>query len=298
MTIGDPALFPIRHDWARPFKVRREWATDVQPATDGSELRVQLRASASVTMEMHGVFLSEMGAGKLLAAWRGASQPLRFYAPLWCDVAELGADLAAGAASITADLTDRPFFADGGYAMLYREITPGLVTAEVVTINTLSGTTGFSVAGTVANDYLAAGTRVVPCRVMWLDMPTTLTWVSPLIAQADLSFTDNRPSAGYGIAGTDTTGTVDSIAIYAQAVNRTGEGQTGLVPYEFFADAIVKDALGLPLDEQSVTWTSTDPALITITPSIDSRLARIYVNTAGGSITATCGSVSKTIGVN
>ena len=303
MTIGDPTLFPFRHDWGEPFKVTREWRTDVETASDGSEVRVQLRANPNVSLQMRAIFPTGYGAGRLLAQWRSASQPLRYYAPLWCDATDLDTALVGGESSIACDTTDRPFFAADGFAMLYSETPQGVVTSELVIVDTLTSTTGFTITGAVANAYDAgAATRVVPCRIMWLTLPVTVTWLSPQIATVDLQFTDERDQAGYTLAAGDTTATPASLRIYADAQGRTGEGQIGWVAYEAFFEAVVEDALGIPIPFVSVEWTSTDnePPYtgITITPSMNSRFARVYVATASGNITATVGSVSHTIGVN
>lgn len=299
MTIAAPTLFAFRHDWGAPFRVTRSWQTDVQVANDGTEVRAQLRSSAAVACTFRALFRTEFGAGRLLATWRGAPQPLRYYVPMWCDASDLTAAVTAGDSTIACDTTDRPLFVDAGYAMLYRENVDAVDTSELVTIDTVSAAS-FTITGTAANDYAVAGTRVVPCRVMWLTLPVQVTWLSSQIFQADLTFTDEGAQAGYQLSGTDTTATEDSLVIYADAYNRTGNGQTGAVPYTLFVEATVKDVLGIPLPSKAVTWTSTvtSGTSITVTPAVNSRFARVYVDAAGGSITATCGAVSATIGVN
>ena len=294
MTIGDPTLFPFRHDWGEPFKVTREWLTDVETANDGSEVRVQLRANPNVSLQMRALFPTAYGAGRLLAQWRGASQPLRYYVPLWCDATDLDTALAGGESSIACDTTDRPFFAAGGFAMLYSETPQGAVTSELVTIDTLTSTTGFMITGTVANAYDAgAATRVVPCHIMWLTLPVTVTWLSPQIASVDLRFTDERDQAGYTLAAGDTTATPASLHIYTP----TSEGSSGYVDYEVFVEAVVSDVLGIPIPSAEVTW-STGTAGVTITPSMNSRFARVYVSAASGNITATCGALSRVMAIN
>lgn len=294
MTVNAPTLFPFRHDWAAPFTVTREWLTDVQPANDGSEVRVQLRASPNISIAMRGVFPTATSTGRLLAQWRGATQPLRYYAPLWCDATDLVTALVGGESSIDCDTTDRPFFVADGFAMLYTESPAGVVTSELVTVDVLSGTSGFTIMGTVANAYAAGpSTRVVPCRIMWLRLPVMATWVSPLIAMADLQFTDERDQAGYALSGADGTATPDTMHVY----NGTSEGSSGFVDYEVFYEAVILDALGIPIPSAQVTW-STGTAGVTITPSMNSRFARVYVSAASGNITATCGSISKTVAIN
>lgn len=294
MTVNDPTLFPFRHDWGEPFKVTREWLTDVETANNGSEVRVQLRANPNVSMTMRAIFPTGYGAGRLLAQWRSAAQPLRYYAPLWCDATDLTTALVGGETSIACDTTDRPFFAAGGCAMLYSENVNGVVTSELVTIDTLTSTTGFTITGTVSRSYAAgAATRIVPCRIMWLTLPVTVTWLSPQIATADLHFTDERDQAGYGLAAGDTIATPASIHVY----NGTSQNSSGYVAYEVYFEAVVSDVLGIPIPSAVVTW-STATSGVTITPSINTRFARVYVGASSGFITATCGSVSVNVGIN
>jgi hypothetical protein len=302
MTVAAPTLFPFRHDWAQPFKVSREWKTDVETADDGSETRVQLRTNPNIGLTMHIASLTEMIPGRLLAQWRGASQPLRYYAPLWCDTTDLTDPVSAGDAIITLDTTTRPFFglspSGVGYAMLWRSEE----LAEVVSYSELDDTLLVLDAGTV-NDYAVAGTRVVPCRPMWLTMPVTVTWLSGRIASADVSFVDQREQAGLGLDGSDTTAAPYSLQIYKKDWGTYGQGAAGFVPFVLDVEAMPFDRLGVPLPGAPVTWSYTDNEPpnnnITITPSSNSRLARVFVNTASGSITAhAAGGVTSTMGVN
>lgn len=300
MTVQAASLFPFKHDWGEPFAVTREWKTDVLPSNDGSEVRVQLRANPNVSARMRCLFPTEMGAGRLLAQWRGAAQPLRYYAPLWCDVTDLTDAVTAGDAIIPLDTTTRPLFdlspSGIGYAMLWRSEE----FAEVVSYSFVDDTLIVLDAGTV-NDYAVAGTRVVPVRPMWLQLPVTVTWLSGRIAQADLSFVDQKEQAGLGLSGVDTTATPASVTVYTHSLARTGEGVTGFVPYELFAEAVVKDALGIPLPSEAVTWTSTvqSGTAINVVPASHTRFARVFVNAAQGYVTATArGGISDSMGVN
>jgi hypothetical protein len=297
MTVQAPTIFPFRHDWGQPFKVSREWLTDIITANDGSENRVQLRANPNIAITMRCVFLTEMGAGRLLAQWRGATQPLRYYAPLWCDATDLTSAASAGNTTIFCDITDRPFLQQApNYVMLWASEEH----AEVVA---MSGyTTGQLTTAPIVGNYLAAATKVVPVRAMWLTLPVTVTWLNGRIAQADLSFVDQRDQAGLGLSGTDTTATVTSMTVFAHSMARTGEGSTGYVPYLLFVEAIPFDTLGIPIPSAPVTWTFTDNEPphtgITLTPSTNPRFARVLVSTPSGSITAHAGSVTDTMSVN
>jgi hypothetical protein len=300
MTIQAPTMFPFRHDWDQPFKVTREWKTDIQTANDGSELRVQLRANPNIAMAMRVASLTEMIPGRLLAQWRGASQPLRYYAPLWCDVTDLTDPVTAGDAIITLDTTTRPFFdlspSGIGYAMLWRSEE----FAEVVSYHELDDTLIVLDAGTV-NGYAVAGTRVIPCRPMWLTLPVNVTWLNGRIAQVDLSFVEQKEQAGLGLDGTDTTATPASVQIYKKDWGTYGQGSAGFVPYVLDVEAMPFDALGVPLPSAAIAWTShvTSGTAVTVTPSSNSRFARVFVNAAGGNITATAaGGISSTMSVN
>jgi hypothetical protein len=298
MTVNAPTIFPFRHDWSVPFKITREWKTDILTADDGLETRVQLRANPNLAVAMRVQFLTEMGAGRLLAQWRGSSQlqPLRYYAPLWCDATDLTTAVTAGDSTIHCDTTTRPLFVDDGYAMLFRSEE----SAEIVTIDTVSSAS-FTLTGTAAASYAIAGTRVVPCRPMWLTLPVSVTWLNGLIAEADLAFVDQKAQAGLGLDGTDTTATPASVQIYKHDWGTFGQGSTGFVPYVLDVEAVVFDALGIPIPSAAVVWTSHvgSGTSIVVTPSSNSRFARVFVNAAGGNITATAaGGVSSTMGVN
>jgi hypothetical protein len=284
--MNDPTLFPFRHDWGQPFKVTREWLTDVITANDGSETRVQLRANPNIAITMRVLFLTEMGAGRLLAQWRGATQPLRYYAPLWCDATDLTANVTGGDGTIICDTTDRPFFVNGGKAMLFRDEEH----AEVVTIDTVSSSS-FTLTGTAANSYTAFATRVVPVRPMWLNMPVTVTWLSGRIAQVDLSFVDQKDQAGLGLDGTDTTATATSLLVAAHDMGRVDDFAfaLGQNPMYVALEAMPFDALGVPLPAAPVAWSGTAGLVITVTTN--PRFVRVYCPVSGR-VTATAGSAS------
>jgi hypothetical protein len=204
--------------------------------------------------------------------------------------------VTAGDGTINCDTTDRPFFVNGGYGMLFRDEEH----AEIVTINTVSGSS-FTLTGTVANNYAVGPTKVVPVRAMWLTLPVTVTWLNGRIAQANLSFVDQRDQAGLGLSGVDTTATPSSVLIYVHSHGIYGQSASGFVPFVAFVEAVVFDALDNPIPSADVTWTShvTSGTSVDVTPSSNSRLARVFVNGAGGNITATAaGGVSHTITVN
>lgn len=300
MSIGDPALFPFRHDWSAPFKVTREWLTDVQTADDGTEVRASIRSAPHLKIAMRGVFLTEMGAGTLLAQWRGASQPLRYYAPLWCDATDLTTAVTAGDAIIECDTTTRPFFAidaatNVGYAMLYREPVDQVATAEVITYETVDDGLLTLATGTTSS-YAVAGTRVIPCRVMWLPMPQQVTWLSGRIATADISFVEEVAQAAYQITDTAGTATPASISISLDRRAVSLDGVTKVCT----ARAIVEDADGVPLDASrlAIVWSKVQPGgtSVRIVPSINAEYARCeYISgsiVAGAGVTATLGALS------
>lgn len=292
MTVNAPTVFPIRHDWAQPFKVTREWLTDVQTGKDGSEIRASLRSSPHITVQMHCQFLTEMGAGLLNALWRGASQPLRYYVPLWCDATELTSGISAGSSDIPCDTTDRPFLESGGLAMLVSE-KPGTdtYTAEVVTVDVITDD-DFSIVGTTANNYSAGPTKVAPCRVMWLTMPQNVAWENGRIASADLTFVEEIPQAAYQLS--ESTGTFTPASVAIVAFNPLTSIATGMAKIATLK-AKVLDAAGMP-GPATVVWSTSD-AQITATPGFDTLTARAQKSStfgAGGSITATVGALSDT----
>ena len=286
-----PRFLPMRHDWSEPFRITREHSTDVQVADDGSEVRVQRRASPNIRVTMRGVSLTEKGGGRLLAAFRGATRPLSFYVPLWCDASDLTSAITAGASSIAISTTDRPFFAAPGFAMVFRDETH----AELVEFSA-SSSSALTIVGTVVASYAKAGTRVIPVRAMWLSLPVRLKWLNGVISAVDLEFVDQREQVGFGIDGSDTDAVAASIQIFAHSNNNSGSNIIGQANYFLDVEAIVFDDADVPIPGAQVEWTSTTG--VTVTPTINSRLAKVLVETnTSPHITATCGSASATIQV-
>jgi hypothetical protein len=285
MTLA-PTLFPFKHDWAEPFKVTRESNTDVQHAFDGTEVRIRLRENPNISLAMRCVFLTEMGAGRLLTQWRAATRPLLYYAPLWCDVTDLTTAVTAGDAIVELDTTTRPFFAlDGtgtGYAMLWRSEE----FAEVVSYSEVEDSLIVLTAGTT-NSYAIAGTRVVPVRPMWLTMPVAVTWRSARIADVSLSFTDAKPQAALGYTGASTTAVPDHIRVWRS--REYAETPSG---YHRTLQAVVFDAADNPIPSARVSW-AVDDVDVTITPDMSTLSAREYAATASTTfqITVACGDV-------
>jgi hypothetical protein len=240
---------------------------------------------------MQCIFGTTFEAGRLLALWRSAAQPLRFYAPLWCDATDLTADLAAGDAIVQLDTTTRPFFTAPGYAMLWRSESY----AEVVTIEELDDTLVLLASG-ISQDYAAAGTRVIPCRIMWLSLPLDLTWQNSTIASVPISFVDEKDQAGYALADDADAPVAGSVAIYQHSHSvATGDPHVGATVW--FAEAIVFDLAGLPMPSAEVAW-SVPVGTVDVRPSINSRFARVLASTPSSEIAATCGAAVGTIGAS
>ncbi len=294
MTVAAPTLFPFRHDWGQPCKVTREWATDILTAEDGSETRVALRANPNIALSMQLLWPTEMGAGRLLAQWRQAARPLRYFAPLWCDATDLTVAVTAGDAIVQLDTTTRPLFGLSpsgiGYAMLWRSEE----FAEVVSYHELDDSLIVLDAGT-AKSYAVAGTRVIPVRPMWLTLPVTVTWLSGRIASVGVSFVDQREQAGLGLDGTAAAATPASIAVFAHSDNWvSAAAAVAVFPFFVFLEAMPFDALGVPLPFAPVTWTSN--ADVEITPSTNPRFVRAFKSSGAvgsGLATAHAGSVSQ-----
>lgn len=284
-----PSLFPFRHDWAAPFRVTRAAATDIQHAFDGSEVRVQLRDTPAISFAMHLQFLTEMGAGRLLATWRGASRPLLYYAPLWCDATELTSAVTAGASSIALTNTNRPFFdvpdSGTGYAMLWRSEE----NAEVVAF-TASNSSSLTLSGTVVGNYAIAGTYVVPCRPMWLHLPVNLNWQAGRIASADLQFSDLRPQVAFGYEGASATPTVARVDVFKD----TNLPET--IDYETFAEAVAYDEADQPIPDATFTWESSNESIFTVTPDLSTKRAvvRVFASSLFEHMTVTSGGISTT----
>lgn len=288
MTIAAPSIFPFRHDWAVPFQVTRTWKTDIQTTDQGKEVRVSLRSTPNISITMQVVTPDERNAGRLLATWRTATQPLRYYAPLWCDASELTTAITAGDSTIHCDTTTRPFFVDGGYAMVFQDEAH----AEVVTIDTVSSSS-FTLTGTAANSYPLVRTRVVPCRIMYLSMPIDVAWLGARVLSAPLSFVDEKAQAGYTLTDSADSPVADSILIYMHSHGMSGHGGQVGNPRLYYAEAVVLDAGEIPIPDAPVDWSST--GTITVTPTPDGRRARVYADSSTTDITATSGSATVTV---
>lgn len=283
-----PRYFPIRHDWAEPFRISRESLTDVEVADDGSEVRAQLRDTPNIAVAMRGVFPNERGAGGVLAAFRGATRPLLYFVPLWCDAADITGAVSIGAGSVACVTTTRPFLAGAERVMLWRDER----TNEMIAVDS---TTDSSVTfdGTTVNAY-PLGSRVVPLRPMWLTLPVPVTWRSEKIASIPLSFTDQKPQAAFGLDDAATTAVPASVKIFVHSGGATGEAFGGLATFLIFVEAIVYDASGIPIDGATGEWTS-DPD-VTVFPLPDVRKARVLVENNGSlTITFTSGAASHSI---
>jgi hypothetical protein len=291
-----PRYLPVRHDWADPFRITREYATDVQVADDGSEVRVQLRDEPNLRVEMRGVFLTEMGAGSILAAFRGATRPLLYYVPLWCDATDVTSAVSVGANSVACDTTTRPLFDDATHVMLWRDER----TNEMLAVDSVSDSS-VTFDGVTTSGY-ALGSRVVPLRPMWLTLPVRVTWENGRIANAALSFVEQKPQAGLDLTDTAHTPVAASVKIYVHGEGRSGEQFIGQAWYVVFLQAVAFDAAGIPLIGAEFAWDSDAsdyPDLVIVTPMPNSSQARVVVETNSGSrvVTATSGTASHTIGV-
>jgi hypothetical protein len=283
-----PRYLPVRHDWAEPFRLTREYSTDVQVTEDGTEVRAQRRESPNVNVGMSGVFLTEEGAGRLLSAFRGATQPLLYYVPLWCDASDLTTAVTAGAGTVSADLTDRPFLEQSpNKVMLWRDEHRN----ELVSVSSYS--TGLLTLSGVTVSAYPLGCRVVPLRAMWLKLPVSVTWESEKIAKIPLTFADQREQVAFGLDGSDEAAVAASVEIYFHSSNVSGTSAGGQPVFTIFCEAIVYDDNDIPIPGASVEWTSTSD--VTVTTLVDSRYARVFVNNlTAQSVTATSGSATVT----
>lgn len=292
MTIAAPSIFPFRHDWGVPFAVTRTWKTDIQTADQGNEIRVSLRSTPNISVKMQVITPDERNAGRLLATWRTATQPLRYYAPLWCDASDLTADVTAGDAIVSVDTTTRPFFSLGpdgiGYAMLFRDEAH----AEVVSFDELDDSLILLTAGTV-NGYSATNTRVIPCRIMYLSVPIDVAWLGARVVSAPLSFVEEKAQAGYGLDDSPATPVADSIEIYLHSHGSSGHGGQVGNPRLYYAEAVVLDAGGIPVPDAPVAWSST--GTIDVIPTPDGHKARIFADSSTTHFTATSGSATVTV---
>ena len=150
-------VFPHRPDWTEPFLDRLAWLTEVLPGYDTTEQRRALRSRPRHSVSYRVLTTSPLEAASLeglLFSW----QARQFGVPIWPESSPLLADLAPGAWSIPADMTDRGSVEVGGLVMLWSDFG----TWEAFQVASLGpGAIGL---GSQVTKTWTAGARVVPVR--------------------------------------------------------------------------------------------------------------------------------------
>lgn len=143
-------------DWGSAITERLEWLTDVLSNPQGAEQRRALRISPRRSLE--AAMLVE-GAERSLFDLSLAGWGRRVWAvPVWYDVQELSAELAAGSMRINCAVNLRDFRA-GGLAMLRGETAFEVETVEILAIDA----TGLQLKRATQQRW-PAGTRLYPVR--------------------------------------------------------------------------------------------------------------------------------------
>lgn len=240
MTDPVPWTFGVGGDVAE----RWEWLTDVMPAPTGPEQRRRLRQSPRITQQFEGM---EQG---LLRRWmehllvlNGAG---KWDAPLVADVAALGAAVAIGATTLSADVRLRRYTA-GGRVLLVDDADPR--TFEICEIASATDT-----AVTLADATTMAwraGTRIVPLVNSRLEAIPSLARFTPEQAPVELAFqtiepVDWTPDAG---AATYRTAPVLEIApVWTSDPVFLAERSLGVEDNDSSIPAVF-DQVGIPLSK-------------------------------------------------
>lgn len=154
----------IPPNWQQPILERLEWATDVQPAFDGSELRVGLRAGAArlqwefdynVSSALRRTFENT------LYGWGGRVWAL----PIWPDGELLAAPLSSGAMAVPCNPQVRDYH-EGGLAVLLAADGTAVEAIEVEAVQEGQ----ITLARPTVGDW-PPGTRVLPARTARLVGP-------------------------------------------------------------------------------------------------------------------------------
>jgi hypothetical protein len=151
-------------NWISPVIERLQWKTDVIPAYDGSEQRIQLREFPRVEWEF--TFDAEARELRTLEnvvyAWGGRVWAL----PIWPDIQRLEQELVAGAEEIPIDFIGRDYRADGlgvliGFGQFESFEVEGFTSSSLILKRPLLNT-------------WPAGSRVYPARSSTMEEPRSL----------------------------------------------------------------------------------------------------------------------------
>jgi len=179
----DAPVFDALPDWGTPLVERVRWATDVEVAADGSELRQMLRTVPDRFLTLHPLAPDPDRAATLSALL--LSGQLGYRLPWWPDAERLATPLVAGAGAIATpgqDATLRRYTADGQAVLLLDDGT-----YEVVDLTAVSDAALTLDAGQPTRDW-AAGAWVAPLLRATLVDSVSVHRAARFTSEADLTF--------------------------------------------------------------------------------------------------------------
>lgn len=189
-------LWPFAPNWGDPVTETLAWLTDVLESPSGAEQRRALRLAPrrgfgfSVVVRGHERTLFDLW----VHTRAGASLAL----PVWPDVQQLGAPLAAGAVSIACRTTGFDFVAGGLAALLGDDA----LDAELLTVDAVAGS-GIDLVDATTRDW-PAGARLYPVRAARFAELPEVTRRSDDLLTADLRFELTAPSEWLAALPADT----------------------------------------------------------------------------------------------
>lgn len=189
-------VFTPRINWRESHERTRGYLTDVHTGEDDTEQRIQLRTIAT-KREAFTVSAYDLLSVPALDALLYGRQATKCLVPDWAGVTSLTAAVAASAASIPCDTTNRGFTATDdtvtGYALLWASPTE----YELVTVTSVASG---SLAVLPTADAWPSGTLVLPIHVGWLAVELGSTRLSPHATDCRVTV-EYETVLTYGVSG-------------------------------------------------------------------------------------------------
>lgn len=168
-----------------------EFATDIQTSTDGTEQRASIRKHPRQRLRF-AIKVEEGEERRKLSNLLFGFHSGTFGVPVWFEARYLGANVTAGASSITVS-TAYGDFRDGGLAMVWVDSE----TFDVLEIDSFNATS-ITFTSPLLNSYVASQALVLPVRTAITEMETDRTRAVLSLEEWDLEFLilDNEADIG------------------------------------------------------------------------------------------------------
>jgi len=210
-SIGFWALAPNRD-----FVERYEWATDLQIARSGTQVRASLRSQPRVQVEfdvMTGSDAEMTLIDALINGWQGKT----YYLPVWQDRTHLGITLTGAETSIPIDLA-RFQYADGGLVGLWNTAADFQI-LQILEVDEDAGALTFAAPiGSGWGPY----TWISPIRRAWLQPEASATRFTGATLEARLVFNVRDPVSIQRFEWDELDGgpwSVDGLSLFAHTPN-------------------------------------------------------------------------------